>query len=457
VDVSGGAPDVAGLPERVAGRLAEVGAGRETPLVVACSGGTDSLVLLHLLRFPVGHRRDRLIVAHVDHRMRDGSVADARWLRGVARAWGLPFRHVCATVPPRNEREARDVRWSFLDELARAEGAVGVLSAHHDDDQVETVLHRVLRGTGLRGLAGMRLEADGRIRPLLGETRATLEAWADRSGLRARHDPTNALPLTVRNRLRHEVLPLLDEVRPGVAGALLRLGRLAADEERALEQAEEVWIAAHGSHAPEAARTVDLGALRALPAEFRARVLRRVSREVGVRLDAAGTRAAVQFTSAGPGGAECRLPGGLLLRRSLSELRISRDAGAVPADRALTVSDRDAGRGEVVVGGVRWAVEWGPEEPAFTLRARFAVDPDRFPLRVRAWRPGDRLGQDAEGRTAARAWARAGVPRHERMRRPVVEDRRARLLWVPGARAPVTRGASDDEPFFIGIGHVDQL
>ncbi|MBT8336382.1 MAG: tRNA lysidine(34) synthetase TilS, partial [Gemmatimonadetes bacterium] len=275
------ATPVAGLAGRVAARLAGLGVEVETPLVIACSGGIDSLVLLHLLRFPIGHRPDRLIVAHMDHRMRDGSAADARWLNGVARAWGVPYRRACATVVPRNESEARDVRWSFLDALAQAEGAAGVLSAHHDDDQIETVLHRVLRGTGLRGLAGIRPSQGGRIRPLLGERRTTLEEYAAHAGLRPRLDPTNAQPITVRNRLRNEVLPLLDEIRPGAAAALLRLGGIAAAEERALAQAEDVWIGAHVFASTAARRAVDLDALRAVPPDFRGRVLRRLAREVG--------------------------------------------------------------------------------------------------------------------------------------------------------------------------------
>jgi tRNA(Ile)-lysidine synthase len=117
-----------------------------TRVAVACSGGLDSLVLLHLFRFslrPLGLEVD---VAHFDHRMRPESGADAEWISELAKRWGIGLHLDRATTPPHDEASARALRYIFLEGLVRRGHVERVLTAHHSDDQVETVLFRIVRG-----------------------------------------------------------------------------------------------------------------------------------------------------------------------------------------------------------------------------------------------------------------------------------------------------------------------
>jgi len=163
-------------------------------VVVAVSGGVDSITLLHLLRFLDPSWRLRLIVAHMDHAMRPGSAADADWVAGVCRAWDLPFERARAEPPPSGQAEARERRYAFLEEVRRRTGADRIATAHHADDQAETVLFRIARGGGIEGLRGIPPRRGPIVRPLLPFRRAEIEAYARSVGLRAREDPTNPPP-----------------------------------------------------------------------------------------------------------------------------------------------------------------------------------------------------------------------------------------------------------------------
>ncbi len=189
-------------------------------------------------------------VAHLDHAARAESAADAAFVGTVARRLGCPVaveRVPVDAAAPGFEARARRARYAFLARIARGCGARVVAVAHHGDDQAETVLARVLRGTGASGLAAMRTraplpsaDAEGIdvVRPLLEEPRATIDAYAHAAGIDYRDDPTNRDTRYARNRIRHDLLPRLRrEFNPSVDGALRRVAALAADADRALAAA----------------------------------------------------------------------------------------------------------------------------------------------------------------------------------------------------------------------------
>lgn len=208
--------------------------------MVAVSGGADSVALLHLLKASPY----RLYVGHVNHGLRRGAERDARFVAALAERWDLP--HAEVSVPVRVyarrtgrslEEAGRILRYQALGRLARRWRCRAILTAHTADDQIETVLMNVLRGTGPKGLAGMparrRLAAGSSVwllRPLLGVRRGELRNYLTRQKLRWREDPSNRDPSFTRNYLRLAVLPPLEKRFPGVGERLLRMAALFSRE-----------------------------------------------------------------------------------------------------------------------------------------------------------------------------------------------------------------------------------
>ncbi len=227
---------------------------REIAVLVAVSGGPDSVALLRAMaavKLDVGGA-GRLIVAHFNHRLRQDASDDATFVESLARQLELPFEHGKANVAALAnehgdgiEAAARDARYAFLRGAAERNGARYLATGHTADDQVETVLFNILRGTGLAGLAGIPRArvlgpAVSLIRPLLNVRRSQVIEYLDVIGQPFRNDPSNTSRDFSRNRLRHELLPLLRETfNPEVDHSILRLSRLAADAQRLIERLAE--------------------------------------------------------------------------------------------------------------------------------------------------------------------------------------------------------------------------
>ena len=219
-------------------------------VVVGVSGGADSVALLSVLRELASQpeRAYRLTVAHLNHGLRADAQADADFVAGLARRWGVPClvgrRDVPAEAKDRGvgiEQAARMARYEFLQSAAGQAGATHVAVGHHADDNAETILYRIVRGTHLRGLAGIpasrALGSSGivLVRPLLGVTRAEVEAYCRAAGLSWRTDSTNADTQYRRNFIRNELLPLLrSRLNRRADEALLRLADAAAQAEEVL-------------------------------------------------------------------------------------------------------------------------------------------------------------------------------------------------------------------------------
>jgi len=255
---------------------------------VAVSGGADSLALLHALRVLAGPRRWRLAVLTVDHGLRPGSTADAAFVADHAKSLGLPARVL--TLDPADleahraagpEGAARAARYAALWPAADDLGCRWLATGHTLDDQAETVLLQLLRGAGPDGLAGMAVRSGRLLRPLLTVRRAETRACCAAVGLTWREDPTNAGDGPLRNRVRHRLLPLLEELRPGATRALARTAALAADE--------CAWLDPLVAEA-RAATAGDPEALARLPVALARRVVREAARQAGEPVpDAAAT------------------------------------------------------------------------------------------------------------------------------------------------------------------------
>ena len=250
-------------------------------VVLAVSGGADSVFLLHALASLAPKADLRLHVAHFDHGWRAAAAGDAAFVRALAEQMALPFHTDRAHAPQQTRRgalspeeAARSARYRFLATVACSVGATAVATGHTRDDQVETVLLALLRGSGLAGLGGMawrsalpaRLAGTNEIklvRPLLDTSRAAIRAALLSIGRDWREDETNADPRFPRNRLRRDVVPALEAVAPGFRGAVLRSGALAREagafiREEAARRAPTLFRAGSGERPHLRARRQEL-------------------------------------------------------------------------------------------------------------------------------------------------------------------------------------------------------
>lgn len=449
------------LATRFARHLEEFGSIQSgDKVVVALSGGADSTVLLHLLRFFPERMGLTLIAAHFDHRMRPDSGNDLQWVLGLCRAWGVKVRTGAAAHPPASEDEAREKRYEFLLQVMAEENASGIVTGHHADDQVETVLFRLFRGTGLRGLAGIPDSREpGLFRPLLPFTRDEILAYALENRVSYRADPTNTDTAYARNFLRHELLPVLDEGPiPGARAAVRRLARLARENEEAWDSLLPGLL--EGVRREEEGQVfIVLSGLLAYHPALQNRLLREIFRGSGIDLGEIGTRAVLEFTRSGRSGGSFSLPGGFRLTREFELLRLHRPVDTRMAEsRALVLQDPGEGSGLLLLNGEGYQVSWGPAwKKESTEGLKIPLPALDFPLKLRGWEPGDRIQLPFGTKKLKKLFGESKIPVEQRHRIPILLDSQERILWVAGLASSVLIAASvGTEAFFVGIRNVDQ-
>lgn len=312
--MSGPSPAVAAVRTAVRDALGD----DPSPVLVACSGGADSLALAAATAFVTMRSGVPAGLATVDHGLQDGSAGRAAGVAALAAELGfdpvavLPVRVGTAGGP---EAAARTARYDALDATAAALGA-RLLLGHTLDDQAETVLLGLGRGSGPRSLAGMRAVSGARVRPLLGIRRAVTRQACTDLGLPVWDDPHNDDPAYRRVRVRHEALPVLEDVLGGgVAEALARTAALLHDDLAALDG----WA----DSLDTTPATLEVGVLAALPAAVRRRVLRRwaLARGAGA-LTAERTAALDALVTDWHGQGPVDLPAGVRVRRASGTLGV---------------------------------------------------------------------------------------------------------------------------------------
>lgn len=377
-------------------------------VAVAVSGGLDSSVLLDVLWLLRDAVPMRLVVATVDHRLREDSWEDARFVRDLARSRGLAVYSATLRVPAADSLEAaaREARLHYLAGVP----ADRVALAHHRDDQAETVLLRVVRGAGTLGLGAMAPVRLPFIRPLLQEPRAALRAWAEARGLRWRDDPTNQDVSFARNRLRAEVLPAFEAAFPGASARLAAMAEAVRVDEAHLDALASAAVS-------DALRDgcLNLCDLRSQPPAIQARVVRALASAAGAPpLTLAQTRAVERLAREGRCGTSVEVGAGWRIWRSEASLRC---LPALPEPIQV--------RGTATL---RWGL----------YHLRFVVLPGSSPapVHVRRLHPGERW----LGRPVREDLRRLGLPADLRAYHPVVEEPGG-TRWIPGLPgAPVTGG-----------------
>jgi tRNA(Ile)-lysidine synthase len=405
---------------RVLAALAERG-----PVVLAVSGGVDSMVLLDAA---VTAARPYLLgAATFDHGTGTAARTAARLVGARAAGLGVPLRSGRGHALPATEAGWRAARWHFLRGVRDELGARAVATAHTRDDQVETVAIRTLRSAGPRGLAGLYARGDV-CRPLLDVSRREVEAYARARGLEHAEDPSNASARHLRNRLRLELLPALERARPGFAGELLALAARAAGWR---EEAEALAATVPMERRADGSVHVARSGLSGYDAQGAAVIWPALAARAGIVLDRRGTARLAEFTTrAGTAGRVIQLSQGVevsatahafaLVCRPLRR-RVVAAGGAAAGERPFAAGGRLGGWRFVLaeVGADAWRA-WLPSDVALT---------------VRSWRPGDRMPAPGTSlpRRVKRFFGDARVPGRERAGWPVVLAA-GEIVWIPGVR-----------------------
>ena len=450
-----------GLDDRFRAHLEATGWLRgSAAAVVGVSGGLDSMTLLYLTRFAGPVPGISIHAAHLDHRMRAGSGADAAWVQGICEEWGVTFHLRTAAEPVRSEAEGRELRYGFFEEVRSGAGAGAVsMTGHTADDQAETVLFRIARGSGPRGLRGVHpRRPPAVVRPLLPFWRRELEAFASARGIPSREDPSNRDPRWIRNRLRHDILPALEEAVPGAAAALVSLAGTSRLEFGALNELLDQRIEALAVAARPSIFDLDRKALAAASDPVLTLLLRRAVSRLGGRPGQAATDDLLRFVRRSPSGRRLALAGGVTVEHRLGEIRIRRaeDGGFAPPDAGSATLRIDAGHGEGAFASGRWRadVAWGPApRRGFPLVARFLPGVVPFPLSLRPWAPGDRIDMPYGKKKVKKILLEARIPVDRRPGFPVLADAEGTVVWIPGVVKPhsATREPGGATPCHVEI------
>ena len=297
-------------------------------LLVACSGGRDSIALLGLLCLIAEADRVVLEVGHVDHGLRSASADEARHVAAVAAGLGVRVATTRLELDPQAAglpARARDARHQALERFRQAAGAHRTALAHTATDQAETVLLHLTRGAGLPGLAAMAHVEGSVVRPLLDVPRAATGPLCEHLGLAYVDDPTNLDPVHPRVRIRERVLPELSELRGGIEAALAASARAAREADEALG----VWTERERAAREEDGPRWNLTGWRGLPRAVRVGTLMRIAAHAGVPRDGIGRRTLDQIDQGliRGGGKRWALGGGRSLVSDGRHLWLTGDAG----------------------------------------------------------------------------------------------------------------------------------
>jgi tRNA(Ile)-lysidine synthase len=404
-------------------------------IILAVSGGIDSMTLLDAAcaRLP----GERVTVASFDHGTGPAAAAAVDLVRDEAADRGVEFVAGRASTRLTGEAALREARWGFLRAVARERRGT-IWTGHTEDDQIETVLMRLMRGAGARGLAGLYAESDV-VRPLVTVRRECVETYARRRGLRWIEDPSNAAVGYLRNRVRHELLPSLRGVDPAVDGYLLETARRAADWRRdvgaLVDLSAEVRVIDDGR-----GLSVPVDCFGEPVAESARLVWPHLASRIGAVLDRRGIERLAQFTVNSRVGARVQLSGGWEVVRARNSFGLRRVSSREAAAQSSPLSDgmrfgawsfRAEGSAGVAVPHDHWS----------------AWLPTRHPLTVRQWRPGDamRVGRGGSRRKVKHLLSAAGVTGHERAGWPVVVSG-DEIVWIPGVRRIELAAARSGRP-----------
>ncbi len=406
-------------------------------VVVAVSGGADSIAMLYALFWLRHDLGLTLTAAHLDHCIREDSPEDAAVVRIACQDLEIPLHEERVDVPSLRgrrgnlEEAARHARYAFLERIAALVDAHSIALGHTRTDLAETVLLHLLRGAGPAGLRGLPPVREPYIRPLVDCSRSQTHEFCHAHDLPFREDPTNQDLRYTRNAVRKELLPQLERFNPKAEQALARSAHLWEEAQQALQ-----WAARQGLAFVETEHGLALDKLCSLPPQVQRLTLRQAAADA-LGEDRKPSKAHVEalWKLCTNRSGEAYLPRGLRAWVHRGELHFGRASPDRAYEYRLPVP------GETQLSEVGWSIRTALESPTVNPEshgpwvAHLDLDTLSLPLVVRTRRPGDRLrplGMEQHVRVS-HLMSKAGVPRHLRDTWPLVCDQRD-ILWVAGVR-----------------------
>lgn len=415
-------------------------------ILVACSGGPDSLALLMILWRLRARYHLRVAAAHFEHGIRGAeSQADAAFVKSFCQERGIPFRMGNGNVPSYAEENglsletaARKLRYAFLEKTRKALAMDFLAVAHHADDQAETVLMRIFRGTGTKGLAAMRPRSGSEghiIRPLLGVSKQEIRAWCALMRLSPREDSTNQQADCTRNFLRLCTIPQLRrEYNPELSRALCQLAEVAAAESDYIgTQVDAIWK--HPLVEQQESVTLAIEPFSKLPLALQRGVVRRFWQSLtGSERDLGFVQAESlrRLCLTGRTGSRLELPGGWLTRIAYGRLVGQRAVEEGPVDRPPVPLQIP---GRTVWGNYSCEASWREGLPSHTDSYEYYLCPDSLsaPLVIRHREAGDSIQLKGGRKKLKRLLIDDKIPRQERDQLPLIASGHE-ILWVVGHR-----------------------
>ena len=434
-------------------------------VLVAVSGGQDSVCLLHALRTLGEKMRLTLEVAHLNHGLRgEDSDGDQAFIQRLAGDWRLPLHAERVDTARRARRDkvsvevaGREARRDFLLRVASERGISRIATAHTASDRTETVLMNILRGCGLAGLRGIQPVSSPLIRPLIGVKRQETEDYCRRHELAFRVDASNLAPEhTLRNKIRLELLPLLErEYATGAGDAVLRLADIAAEE---LDWTQAVVDDLLEKAVDESGR-LDLLALSASPRGLVQRVSDEYLRRI-MALGEAGHIGRQQLTAlllGGDTGQQVSLPGNLIAKKGYHTVSIGERDPEAPAKPIPARPILKRGATRIPELGISFRQQWTLEDPGpgdeQKGRAVFDYHAVMDGMWVRTWREGDRfkpLGAPGSKKLQD-FFVNQKVPQELRHRIPLVVAPGGEVLWVVGHRISDNVKVTDTTSLYLVV------
>lgn len=423
-------------------------------VVVAVSGGPDSVCLLNVLREFAADLDLTLHVAHLDHKFRgDESAAEAAFVRELAEQLSLPATIEAIDVPAycrerglAPQAGAREVRYRFLDRVAAEAGAQRIALGHTASDQAETLVMRLLRGAGLSGLSGIPPVRDRIIRPLIDATRDEVGEYLDRLRIPFMTDSSNLSKVYTRNRIRLELMPALRALNPRADETLAATAGLLRDENDAMDEHLAKLLPRLLRQDGRAVR-IPLAEFNGLQPALRRRLLRKAaalaSAGPGPDFSSVRTAEAIGFAATAQTGRRMNLPGGLTLEREYDALLVRPAAAPRGFEAPLAVPDITplpelALEAETIVlaGTASGAEHDRAGGGNYLWQAAFDYDKICLPLTLRTRRPGDRFhpaGMGGGSKKLQDYFTDAKIPRTGRDA-VLVLDAGGNIAWIVGMR-----------------------